>query len=86
MENDQGRKKEVDMTRNMIEQSRMMSKSLDQIVDDTRFFQDLINIQIHQYHQASIPPPFVSTNARTNMEYVFITPRANTSVLITSQC
>ena len=48
MENDQGRKKEVDMTRNMIEQSRMMSKSLDQIVDDTRFFQDLINIQIPQ--------------------------------------
>ena len=35
LENDRGRTKEVDRTRNMIEQSMMISKSLDQIVDNT---------------------------------------------------
>ena len=59
----------------------MVSNSIIQIADNTCLFQDLINIQILQYHHAGRVPHFLHGTGRVNMIHSFPTPTVNTWML-----
>ena len=75
----------MERTANETDQRRMVSNSLDQIVDNTLLFQDLINIQLPQYHPIGPSRPFIPTNAGANLIYPFPIVPINPGLVSTSQ-
>ena len=85
IQREHGRMEELERTANEIDQRRMVSNSLDQIADNTRLFQDLVNIQIPLYHPVGPSPPFIPTSAGANSIYPFPTTPTNPGLASTSQ-
>lgn len=56
IQREHGRMEELERTANETDQRRMVSNSLDQIADNTRLFQDLVNIQLPLYHPVGPSP------------------------------
>ena len=61
-----------------------MPNALDSLVDNPQLFQDLINIQLPQYHIPGVPPPLTPTSATPYVPNASATPPVNTMVFSTS--
>jgi len=74
----------VDNDASTVEDSRMMSNTLDKIANTTPSFQDLINIQVPRYQHGGMPTCYIPTSTGVNPMYEYQTPPPNAGVSSTS--
>lgn len=60
-------------TSSPMEERNMMASSLDHIADTTRFYTDLVNIQLPHYNKASSTPHFTPTSVGVNLMFPYPT-------------
>lgn len=80
LEKEQGMINVVENDVSIADETRIISKSLDNIADNTPLFQDLINIQVPQYQTEGLPSFLIPTIGGVNSMYAHYTPPLNAGV------